>query len=101
MVSAVKNVGLIGLGKMGLPMGRHMAAKGFHVVGFDLRADAIAAAKGVGVGNAASPSAVAAQCDLTIVVVGFDSDVENAMFGTNGVLAGAKRGSDGRGCPTA
>ena len=93
MVSTVKNVGLIGLGKMGLPMGRHMAAKGFKVVGFDLRADAIAAAKSAGVGNAVSPGAVAAQCELTIVVVGFDSDVENAMFGKDGVLAGAKRGS--------
>ena len=41
---AIENVGLIGLGKMGLPMGRHMAAKGYAVTGFDLRADAIAAA---------------------------------------------------------
>jgi 3-hydroxyisobutyrate dehydrogenase-like beta-hydroxyacid dehydrogenase len=70
-----------------------MAAKGFKVVGFDLRADAIDAAKKVGVVHAATPAAVAAQCDLTIVVVGFDSDVENAMFGKDGVLAGAKRGA--------
>jgi 3-hydroxyisobutyrate dehydrogenase-like beta-hydroxyacid dehydrogenase len=90
---ATKTVGLIGLGKMGLPMGRHMAAKGFTVIGFDLRADAIAAAKNVNVGSAPSPSAVAAACDLTIVVVGFDSDVEAAMFGKEGVLAGARRGS--------
>jgi 3-hydroxyisobutyrate dehydrogenase-like beta-hydroxyacid dehydrogenase len=90
---AIKTVGLIGLGKMGLPMGRLMAANGFTVTGFDLRADAIAAAKKVNVGNAASPSAVAAQCDLTVVVVGFDSDVETAMFGKDGVLAGAKRGA--------
>jgi 3-hydroxyisobutyrate dehydrogenase-like beta-hydroxyacid dehydrogenase len=90
---AIKTVGLIGLGKMGLPMGRHMAAKGFSVTGFDLRADAIAAAKKVNVGSAASPSAVAASCDLIIVVVGFDSDVGTALFGKDGVLAGAKRGS--------
>lgn len=89
----VKRIGLIGLGKMGLPMGRHLAAKAFAVTGFDLRADAIAAAKKVGVGSAATPAAVAAQSDLTIVVVGFDSDVETAMFGADGVLAGAPRGS--------
>jgi 3-hydroxyisobutyrate dehydrogenase-like beta-hydroxyacid dehydrogenase len=92
-MAEIKRVGLIGLGKMGLPMGRHLAAKGFAVTGFDLRADAVAAAKKVGVGSAATPAAVAAQGDLTIVVVGFDSDVETAMFGTDGVLAGAKRGS--------
>jgi 3-hydroxyisobutyrate dehydrogenase-like beta-hydroxyacid dehydrogenase len=92
-MAEVKRVGLIGLGKMGLPMGRLMAAKGFAVTGFDLRGEAVAAAKKVGVGNAASPAAVAKDSDLTIVVVGFDSDVETAMFGEKGVLAGARRGS--------
>ena len=92
-MAEVKRVGLIGLGKMGMPMGRLMAAKGFSVTGFDLRPDAIAAAKKLGVGNAATPAAVAAASDLTIVVVGFDSDVETALFGKDGVLAGAKRGS--------
>lgn len=92
-MAEVKRVGLIGLGKMGLPMGRHMAARGYAVTGFDLRADAIAAAKTLGVGNGGSPAAVAADSDLTIVVVGFDSDVEAALFGTHGALAGAKHGS--------
>jgi 3-hydroxyisobutyrate dehydrogenase-like beta-hydroxyacid dehydrogenase len=92
-MAEIRGVGLIGLGKMGLPMGRHLAAKGFAVTGFDLRADAVTAAKKVGVDSASTPAAVAGQCDLTIVVVGFDSDVETAMFGTDGVLTGAKRGS--------
>jgi 3-hydroxyisobutyrate dehydrogenase-like beta-hydroxyacid dehydrogenase len=93
LADEIKKVGLIGLGKMGLPMGRHMAAKGFAVTGFDLREDARAAAKKAGVGSAATPAAVAKDCDLTIIVVGFDSDVEAAMFSQDGVLAGVKRGA--------
>ena len=92
-MAEIKRVGLIGLGKMGMPMGRLMAAKGFAVTGFDLRPDALAAAKKVGVGSAPTPAAVAAASELTIVVVGFDSDVETALFDKDGVLAGAKRGS--------
>jgi len=89
----VRRIGLIGLGKMGLPMGRLMAARGFTVAGYDLRAEAIAAAAKLGIKSLPSPSAVAAASDLTIVVVGFDSDVEAALFGNDGVLAGAPRGA--------
>ena len=73
-------------------MGRHMAAKGFAVTGYDVREDAFAAAAKFGIGRGATPAAVAAASDLTIVVVGFDSDVETAFFGKGGVLEGAKRG---------
>jgi len=73
-------------------MGRHMAAKGFAVTGYDVREDAFAAATKLGIGRGATPAAVAAASDLTIVVVGFDSDVETAFFGKGGVLEGAKRG---------
>jgi len=38
----IKNVGVIGLGKMGLPMARHLAAGNFNVTGYDIRADLVA-----------------------------------------------------------
>ena len=89
----IERVGLIGLGKMGLPMGRHLAAKGFKVAGYDLRDSARAEAAKHGIAAGDSPARVAAASDLTIVVVGFDSDVETAMFGKGGAMEGAKRGS--------
>ena len=90
---AIKTVGVVGLGKMGGPLARHLAAGGFGVVGYDVSADAMAAVADAGVSAAESCAALAALCDLVIVGVGFDSEVEEAIFGETGLLAGAKDGA--------
>jgi 3-hydroxyisobutyrate dehydrogenase-like beta-hydroxyacid dehydrogenase len=88
----IKRVGVIGLGKIGLPIARHLAARGFAVIGYDLALPALKAAAGAGVQPVNSPKAVAATSDLVIVVVGFDQEVEAVMFGENGIIAGASEG---------
>jgi 3-hydroxyisobutyrate dehydrogenase-like beta-hydroxyacid dehydrogenase len=85
----IKRVGVIGLGKMGLPMARHLAGRGFAVIGYDLALAALKAAAAAGVQPVNSPKAVAATSDLVIVVVGFDQEVEAVMLGENGIMAGA------------
>lgn len=92
MATTIRRVGLIGLGKMGQPMGRHLLAKGFQVIGYDVAREAATAAATLGVRIAPSPAEVAGGSDLAIVVVGFDSEVEAAIFGPQGLLAGAKPG---------
>ncbi len=93
MAREIRTVGLIGLGKMGLPMARHLVGAGFEVVGYDVRGDARQAAVKIGATAADSPNACAAASDLTIVVVGFDSDVESALFGKDGAFTGATPGA--------
>jgi 3-hydroxyisobutyrate dehydrogenase-like beta-hydroxyacid dehydrogenase len=88
----VKSVGLIGLGKMGLPMARHLAQKGFDVTGFDVNSGAAAKARAAGAKIARSPAQVAAASDLVIVIVGFDSEVNEALFGPKGIMEGARPG---------
>ena len=89
---AIRKVGLIGLGKMGLPMARHLAAKGFAVTGFDVNPQAIAAARKIGAKVVKSPAQVAAASDLVIIIVGFDSEVKQVLFGAKGILEGARPG---------
>jgi 3-hydroxyisobutyrate dehydrogenase-like beta-hydroxyacid dehydrogenase len=89
----IRRVGMIGLGKMGLPMARHLVKRGFTVAGFDVAEDAMESAAEAGVHTALSPQAVAAASDLVIIVVGFDQEVEAVVFGERGVLAGARDGS--------
>jgi len=89
----IRRIGLIGLGKMGLPMSRHLRGRGFEVAGFDIDEGAMEDAAAAGVQTALSPKAVAAASDLVIVVVGFDSEVEAVMFGEQGLFAGARDGS--------
>jgi 3-hydroxyisobutyrate dehydrogenase-like beta-hydroxyacid dehydrogenase len=88
----IRNVGIVGLGKMGLPMARLLRERGFTVTGYDVALPALKAAAGVGVQVVNSPKAVAAVSDLVIIVVGFDSEVGTAIFGDNGALAGATDG---------
>jgi len=85
----IRRVGIVGLGKMGTPMARHLARGGFAVLGCDASAPARGAAEAAGIVTAASPRAVAAASDFVIVVVGFDGEVETVMFGADGIAAGA------------
>jgi 3-hydroxyisobutyrate dehydrogenase-like beta-hydroxyacid dehydrogenase len=86
-----KIVGIVGLGKMGLPMGRHLRAKNFRVLGYDVHPDAIAKGAALGVEVVPSLATLGETCDVVIVVVGFDSQVEEALFGRDGVLARPKK----------
>src|SRR5580704_1191793 len=85
----IRNVGVIGLGKMGMPMARLLRERGFTVTGYDVALAVVKTAAGNGIQPVNSPKAVAAASDLTIIAVGFDSEVEAVMFGDNGALAGA------------
>src|ERR1700721_2385641 len=89
----IRNIGVIGLGKMGMPMARLLRERGFTVTGYDVALPVVKLAAGKGIQPVNSPKAVAAASDLVIIAVGFDSEVEAVMFGDNGVLAGATDGS--------
>jgi 3-hydroxyisobutyrate dehydrogenase-like beta-hydroxyacid dehydrogenase len=89
----IRNIGMIGLGKMGMPIARLLCERGFTVTGYDVALPVVKAAAGKGIQPVNSPKAVAAASDLTIIAVGFDSEVEAVMFGDNGALAGAADGS--------
>ncbi len=91
-MTPIKTVGLLGLGKMGNPMARHLLAGGFEVVGFDPAKAACDAARTLGARIAESPRAVAEAAQLVLIVVGFDSQVEEAIFARDGVAAGARPG---------
>jgi len=88
-MNSIETVGLIGLGKMGSPMAGHLIAKGFRVIGCDPVADACAKARALGVQIVDSPREVARAAGLVIIVVGFESEVEDVVFGKDGILSGA------------
>jgi 3-hydroxyisobutyrate dehydrogenase-like beta-hydroxyacid dehydrogenase len=91
-MTAIRKIGMLGLGKMGAPMARHLLARGFNVCGFDPVDGARRNAQGLGVSMLGSPRAVAAASDLVLVVVGFDHEVENVVFGAGGIAEAARPG---------
>jgi 3-hydroxyisobutyrate dehydrogenase-like beta-hydroxyacid dehydrogenase len=92
-MAAIDGVGVIGLGKMGNPIARHLAAAGFAVHGYDVVPAAVEALAGRGVAGAASAAAVAAASELVIVVTAFEREVEEALFGADGAAEGARPGT--------
>lgn len=87
-------VAFVGLGVMGGPMARHLASKGHNVTVFN-RTSAKAAAWVTQHGGAAAatPREAAMNADIVFLCVGNDDDVRSVVYGDNGALAGATRGS--------
>ncbi|MGH9640251.1 MAG: NAD(P)-dependent oxidoreductase, partial [Bryobacteraceae bacterium] len=92
------NVGLIGLGLMGQPMGHNLLRTGFPLTVWNRtksRADDLVRA---GAKLAANPHEVAAQSDVLITIVSDPPAVEEVLFGPSGksdagALAGLRPGS--------
>ena len=91
-MTTIQTIGLLGLGKMGCPMARHLIAQGYAVVGYDPAPEACRATAAHGARIVATPREVAQASDLVIVVVGFDSEVEATLFGKGGAMEAARQG---------
>jgi 3-hydroxyisobutyrate dehydrogenase len=83
--------GFIGLGNIGMPMAKRLAAAGLETTVYDVVPGR--AAEVAGAGDAASPREVAAASDVVGLCVRDDADVRAVMLGEDGVLAGAKAGA--------
>lgn len=87
------NVAFVGLGVMGGPMARHLAAKGHDVTVYNRTAAKAAAWVAAHGGTAAAtPREAAADADMVMVCVGNDDDVRSVIYGVDGVLAGVTAG---------
>jgi 3-hydroxyisobutyrate dehydrogenase-like beta-hydroxyacid dehydrogenase len=87
-------VAFIGLGVMGFPMAGHLKAKGYDVVVYNRTASKAQQWVGKHGGkSAATPAAAAKDCDFVMTMVGNDDDVLAVTTGSEGVLAGMKKGA--------
>lgn len=87
-------IGFVGLGIMGKPMSKNLMKAGHELVVYDLNQEAVAdvvAAGGVAAGSARE---VAEQCSLIITMLPNSPHVEAVVCGANGILEGAKAGTD-------
>ncbi|WP_240635910.1 L-threonate dehydrogenase [Caldimonas tepidiphila] len=87
------NIGLIGLGAMGLGMARSLRRAGHHVHVCDVRADAAQAFAAEGGVACASPAEVAAHCDVVVSVVVNAAQTEAVLWGEQGAGAALRPGS--------
>ena len=79
------NVGFIGLGLMGSGFTSRLIEKGYSVYGHDRVAEKMASAESNGVVTCASPAAVAREADQIHVCVMTQNDLEELVFGDDGL----------------
>ena len=88
-----ETVGFVGLGVMGRPMAKHIAAKGHAVVVFNRSRPAMDELVAAGATAADSPADVARRATVIITMVSDTPDVEAVIAGPMGVLDGLQPGS--------
>ena len=84
-------VGVIGLGKMGLPIAMNLMSRGFHVTGY--RRSGSPELSKAGGDVTASAAEVAAAADVLLSIVPTAEDVEEIICGPHGTLSTLKHGT--------
>lgn len=84
-------VGFIGLGQMGSGMAGTLAASGVPLLIYDINAAAVAAVQAKGAASASSIAEIAQQCEVVIICLPGEDNVEDVVFGQSGLLANSKQ----------
>jgi 2-hydroxy-3-oxopropionate reductase len=87
----MEKIGFIGLGIMGAPMAGHLLDAGYSVVTSDHRSKAPADLVAKGLKTVTGSKAVAEAADIVITMVPDTPQVEEVLFGENGVAGGLSK----------
>jgi len=92
-----EKIGIVGVGRMGQAMTRHLIKHGYAVLAQDIEPKAEAAARDLGAETAKTPAEVGRACKFVIVAVGYDDEAEAVMLGQARPPANHGRGRGDRG----
>jgi 3-hydroxyisobutyrate dehydrogenase len=88
-----EQVGIIGVGRMGLAMAKHVLRHGYPLTVCDINQDNVAQARDMGAKVAVSPAELGKSASFVILGVGYDEEVKEVVLGRDGVLDTLARGS--------
>jgi 3-hydroxyisobutyrate dehydrogenase-like beta-hydroxyacid dehydrogenase len=81
-----EKIGVIGTGRMGQAMVRHLIKHGYPVMAQDIEPNSINAARALGAEAAKTPAEVGKACKFVIIAVGYDDEATAVMLGQGGLL---------------
>lgn len=81
-----ERIGVVGAGRMGLPMVKHLIRQGYQVHVMDISEANLAKAKELGAQVVATPAELGKQTDFVILGVGYDDEVRQVTLGKDGLL---------------
>ena len=87
------NIGIIGTGAMGLPMAKIILETSDNLFVFARHPEKLSALRKKGVQLVDSPDSIGEVCNIIILSLPFDPDVEEVMLGDRGVLSKAAPGT--------
>src|SRR6266487_5191748 len=87
----MNRVGVIGLGKMGMPIARNLAERGFEIIGYRRSGSPELLAAGGSV--AGSPAEVAERADVLLSILPDAAAVEEVVCGAAGTLTALRAGT--------
>src|SRR6516164_6935907 len=88
-----ERVGIVGVGRMGLAMLKHLVRHGYQVTACDVDDKQLAKARDAGAATVKTSAEVARAADFVIIGVGYDDEVNQVVLGTEGLLANLASGS--------
>jgi 3-hydroxyisobutyrate dehydrogenase len=88
-----ERVGIVGVGRMGLAMLKHLVKHGHAVTACDLDEKQLGKAREAGARTVKSPPDVARAASFVIIGVGYDDEVNAVALGSDGLLGSLARGS--------
>ena len=88
-----EKVGIVGVGRMGQAMARHLIKHGFAVTAQDIEPKALEAARAAGADTVKTPAEVGKVCKFVIVAVGYDDEAAAVMLEPGGLLETMGAGS--------
>src|SRR6187401_1959880 len=86
----MQTVGVVGVGKIGLPIAENLIKSGYRVVGY--RRSSLADFEKAGGIPARSPAEVGAQADIVFTCLPDDAALEDVVRGPQGLLGSARAG---------
>ena len=93
MANTKERVGIVGAGRMGLAMLKHLIKHGYAVTVCDISEKQRDAARALGAVIATTPAEVGKASDIVVLGVGYDDEVNDVVFGKNGLAETMVRGS--------
>jgi 3-hydroxyisobutyrate dehydrogenase-like beta-hydroxyacid dehydrogenase len=87
------SIGIIGLGRVGMPAAKAYLKHGYTVIGYDILTERLKDLTDAGGKTVPSPGDVSVATDTILILVLNDSQVHDAVTGENGVLKSIQKGA--------
>src|SRR5215212_9980666 len=92
MANAQERVGIVGVGRMGLAMAKHLIKHGYPLTVCDIN-ESLNKAQQLGAAVARTPAELGRAATFVILGVGYDDEVNAVVLGADGVLSTLVAGS--------